>query len=403
MAKIVICDDDVPMANVIASALRPQGHTILTVNDGSKAIEMAKREEPDLMVLDIRLPDVDGLQVLAEVKKALPNLVVIMISGFGEIDQAVQTMKLGAFDFIAKPFKVDELIEKVRRGLGSKLMAKENFAQKEGSVAPDEVQVAPRKPQKSAAGKKSPVMLVSALAIGAVIVFGAGIAFIKMNAKSKTKGEYVTPYANPTALAFSGKYLWASDWFTQSIYQHNIDDNLSPAHIYYIQDSHFTGLAWDGVSLWSCNSWAKEVYRHKLDDRLSIDKVFASPGPEPSALSWDGVNLWVCDSKLAKIFKVKISDSGLSVIGTYEAPGSRPVGLYFDGKNYFSADGSTGKIYKHNPSDMRVVEILMAPQYENDENKLSGMTWDGNYLWTCTEGTQKIFRHNPKDLKKVQF
>ena len=93
MAKILIMDDEPGLRNVMYNILKPTGHTLFLAEDGAQAIEIARKEKPDLAMLDIRVPDYDGLEVLAELKKMDPNIKGVMISGFGDVESAVGAMK----------------------------------------------------------------------------------------------------------------------------------------------------------------------------------------------------------------------------------------------------------------------------------------------------------------------
>ncbi|PKN01478.1 MAG: hypothetical protein CVU77_05115 [Elusimicrobia bacterium HGW-Elusimicrobia-1] len=120
MVKILIMDDEAGMRNILVSMLKFAGHSLLQAEDGKQAIAIAMREKPDLALLDMRVPDMDGLEVLSELKTTTPSLPCIMLSGFGDAETAAEAIKRGAFDYISKPFKVNEVLEIINKALTAK-------------------------------------------------------------------------------------------------------------------------------------------------------------------------------------------------------------------------------------------------------------------------------------------
>jgi DNA-binding NtrC family response regulator len=115
--KILIVDDDAEMASVLCDVLRDAGYSPMSANSGAQALAMVESEEPDLVISDLRMSQMDGHQLLTELKKRLPTLSVIVITAFGSIANAVESMKLGAFDYLTKPFGNDEFLLVVSRAL----------------------------------------------------------------------------------------------------------------------------------------------------------------------------------------------------------------------------------------------------------------------------------------------
>ncbi|GAB4342743.1 MAG: sigma-54 dependent transcriptional regulator [Desulfobulbaceae bacterium] len=109
MSHILIVDDELSMREFLKILLEKDGHTVTTAADAKDALSTASREHIDLVVSDIRMPGMTGLELLAELKKDNPDLPVIMITAFASPEDAVIAMKNGAFDYITKPFKVDEI------------------------------------------------------------------------------------------------------------------------------------------------------------------------------------------------------------------------------------------------------------------------------------------------------
>ena len=116
--KILIVDDEERVRESIGEVLSDEGYQVIDTADGSSVLELIEREKPRLVLLDIWMPDIDGIELLKDIKKEAPHLNVVMISGHGNIHTAVTATKFGAFDFIEKPVSLDGLLVTVRRALG---------------------------------------------------------------------------------------------------------------------------------------------------------------------------------------------------------------------------------------------------------------------------------------------
>jgi len=126
MSKILIIEDDQPIIDVLKMILEQDGYEVQHALNGFTGIEKFKSFTPDVVLLDIKMPRKDGIEVLEEIRKLDKESIVIMISGHGNIDTAVQTTKLGAYDFISKPFDVDRLKLTISNGLNYKRLLLEN-------------------------------------------------------------------------------------------------------------------------------------------------------------------------------------------------------------------------------------------------------------------------------------
>lgn len=115
--KILIADDEQNMIWAMKKALKNEGYKIIAVSDGTEAVERVKAESPDLILLDLRMPRLDGMGALKEIKMIDPGIPVIMITAHGTTESAVQAMKMGALDYISKPFDVEELKIQIRKAL----------------------------------------------------------------------------------------------------------------------------------------------------------------------------------------------------------------------------------------------------------------------------------------------
>jgi signal transduction histidine kinase len=115
--KILVCDDNVDFLKVVAEMLKVHGHEPLMAKTGQQAIQKATRVGPDLVLLDYRLPDMDGAEVLRQIRQIHEKLPVIIMTGFGHEKLAAQVIKLGAMDYLVKPFKSGELLQSVENSL----------------------------------------------------------------------------------------------------------------------------------------------------------------------------------------------------------------------------------------------------------------------------------------------
>ena len=115
---ILVVDDEEGIRESVREILSDEGYRVVEVSDGTKVLDLIRKERPRLVLLDIWMPQVDGIGLLKEIKEQEPEVNVIMISGHGNIHTAVTATKLGAFDFIEKPLSLDGLLLTVRRALG---------------------------------------------------------------------------------------------------------------------------------------------------------------------------------------------------------------------------------------------------------------------------------------------
>ena len=123
---IALIDDDRNILTSISIALEKEGFKVQTYIDGESALIGLTRTPPDLAVIDIKMPKMDGVEVLEKTKKIKPETPIVMISGHGDLDTAVNTMRLGAFDYISKPPDLNRLLNTVRNALEKKTLVVEN-------------------------------------------------------------------------------------------------------------------------------------------------------------------------------------------------------------------------------------------------------------------------------------
>ena len=126
-ARILVVDDEKSMRDLLSITLGKEGYDVLTAAGGEPAIEALHRESVDAVITDLRMPKVDGLQVLRVAKEISPDMAVIVITAVASTETAVEAMKLGAYDYITKPFKLDEVNLIVRNALERKRLRDENL------------------------------------------------------------------------------------------------------------------------------------------------------------------------------------------------------------------------------------------------------------------------------------
>jgi len=123
--RILVVDDEHLIRWSLEQSLKKQGYDVITAASGEEAIRQVQEDAPALMLLDIQLPGMDGLQVLEKVKELDDEIIVVMVTALGVLETAVKAMRLGAHDYINKPFNLDELSIIVKKALETRQLRKE--------------------------------------------------------------------------------------------------------------------------------------------------------------------------------------------------------------------------------------------------------------------------------------
>lgn len=129
--KILLIDDEPLMRISISDALKEEGYIVHETESGKEGINSSKETSYDIVITDLRLPDIGGVEVLKSCKRNSPDTQVILITAYGSVDTAVEAMKYGAYDYITKPFSMDELLLMVKRLIRFKDLEEENMMLKE--------------------------------------------------------------------------------------------------------------------------------------------------------------------------------------------------------------------------------------------------------------------------------
>lgn len=127
MSKILIIDDEKDILDTLSSILEDEGFVVSKAMDGKEGLAIFEREKPDIVLLDVWMPELDGIQVLKRIKRKNKDAIVIVISGHGTISTAVEAVKVGAYDFLEKPLSIEKVLEVISRGLGTEYKHKETI------------------------------------------------------------------------------------------------------------------------------------------------------------------------------------------------------------------------------------------------------------------------------------
>ena len=126
-STILVVDDEPNYRIVLTELLSDEGYTVFTADSADQALKIAKETDLDLVLTDMRMPGKDGIELLNEIKEFNPSLPVIMVTAFGEVDKAVSAMQAGAFNYLTKPFKSEELLISIKKAIDHYSVVRENL------------------------------------------------------------------------------------------------------------------------------------------------------------------------------------------------------------------------------------------------------------------------------------
>jgi len=132
--RVLLVDDELDFLEMLSQRLRLRGLPVVTAPSGPEALEVLDREEVDVVVLDVRMPGMDGIEVLRRIKESHPRVEVVMLTGHADLESSLEGMRFGFFDYLTKPVAIGDLIDKIgdaqRRRLGEQVADGETFQDK---------------------------------------------------------------------------------------------------------------------------------------------------------------------------------------------------------------------------------------------------------------------------------
>ena len=129
--RVLVVDDEKFIRDIIADFLGMEGYIVRTAEDGTSAVTELERARYDMVISDLKMPKMGGLDLLKEVARVHPDTLTVIMTGFGTVETAIDAMKRGAYDYILKPFKVEEIVHIVQRGLEKRRLSAENLRLRE--------------------------------------------------------------------------------------------------------------------------------------------------------------------------------------------------------------------------------------------------------------------------------
>ena len=125
--RVLLVDDETEFLETLIKRIRKRNVDIMGVNSGEEALKALARSQVDVVVLDVRMPGMDGIETLRALKKAYPLVEVIMLTGHASVEAAVEGMELGAFDYLMKPMQIDDLLYKIQDAYKKKTIQEEKI------------------------------------------------------------------------------------------------------------------------------------------------------------------------------------------------------------------------------------------------------------------------------------
>ena len=120
--RVLVVDDEIDFLETIVKRLQARNIKVMGAESGHQALDLMAEKDFDVVVLDVKMPGMDGIETLREMKKKKPLVEVIMLTGHASVESGIQGMQLGAFDYVMKPVALDELLEKIRQAYERKLI-----------------------------------------------------------------------------------------------------------------------------------------------------------------------------------------------------------------------------------------------------------------------------------------
>src|SRR5512132_1947213 len=129
--RILVVEDEKVIRDMLADFLGMEGYVVRTAEDGTTALGELEKGHYDLVISDLKMPRMGGIQLLDAISKTAPDALTVIMTGFGTVETAIDAMKRGAYDYVLKPFKLDEVVHVVQRGIEKQRMTAENLRLRE--------------------------------------------------------------------------------------------------------------------------------------------------------------------------------------------------------------------------------------------------------------------------------
>lgn len=129
--KVLFVDDEIEFLQTVMKRMKKRGVDVAGAESGEEALELLAETETDVVVLDVKMPGMDGIETLREIKERYPLIEVIMLTGHANVEVALEGMELGAFDYLMKPMAIDELFYKIQDAHKTKCIHEQKIAEKE--------------------------------------------------------------------------------------------------------------------------------------------------------------------------------------------------------------------------------------------------------------------------------
>lgn len=409
--KVLVVDDESSMRSTVAEVLESEGFLVVQASDGREALERVKGEPFDAVVMDVRMPHMDGLQALARIKSIAPEIPVVILTGYGNVKTAVQALQLGAATMLEKPFDNADLVRTVNQAVSG-----ESGGRRPG-VIQDDLARQLKGTGRTAMMEEDRLKRRAKTWTGWIVGVGSTAAFIWMLWWGywawgwPTKTWSVT-FEHPSSLVWEGKTFWVADWVSQEVVQQEIPPRIpwmnrwSPmgnrihvAAVIKMPGHQWTGLACGSTLVYGCDSQSKKIFRlNKNEGWREVDAV-PSPGPNPTGLSWDGAFLWSCDAATRLAYQHQDDDS-LTVLATYPLPAKRPLGLVVLSHEAWSFDADQNVVYQHlRDAKLSVVKKYRLPDALKKEVAATFAVREG-VLWLLFEGRPSMMAVKLSVLKE---
>ncbi len=275
---ILVVDDEAKIRATLRGVLSDEGFRVLDTDEGTKVPELVATQRPQVVILDIWMPQVDGIELLERLKAQEPELPIIVISGHGTIETAVRATKLGATDFIEKPFSLDTLLRSVYRAMGRELNG--NASEDGPSAAPTPVTVVPHSHSQTRARtiKRSVVIQGQGLHSGArtgIILQplppGSGIVFNALSSEVMIPAtiEYIHSTGYATSLCRDGVVVKTVEHLMSALHGYGITNLLVK------MQGEIPILDGSAVEFCQLLESAEIAEQHEIVEELRIDRPYS--------------------------------------------------------------------------------------------------------------------------------